>query len=411
MRIAYIVDGRSDHVRRWVQFFIDRQDDVLVLSTYPIPLDMEGVTVKILPGIFRPGTVFANTADQAQTKKNSRIVEWVAHKGLDSFLRPLWHQICLFDVVPQALAVRRELHSFQPDIVHALRIQNEGYVAALAGMHPWVLSVWGNEFKYFSRKYRLHRFLTQVVLRFPDGLTADCARDIRISLETGLPPEVPTRLFPGNGGVDFTVFQPGCPAFKRERLIVYPRGIAPYLRWETLLQALKIMKTHQCFAEDMQVLLLMPPAVIPRAKKLIIKLGLLPTQVQVKPYLKPAELAALFQRAAIMVSPSISDGIPNSMLEAMACGAFPVMGDVDSIREWITPGENGLLVDPDDPAALAAALLIALDDVDLRTQAQKINYQQIQDRAVSTDIMPQVLAFYQQVISNQRGSSAGNKNR
>ena len=40
----------------------------------------------------------------------------------------------------------------------------------------------------------------------------------------------------------------------------------------------------------------------------------------------------------------------------MAIGCLPVCGDIESIREWITNGENGILVDPTDPYALAEAV-------------------------------------------------------
>jgi glycosyltransferase involved in cell wall biosynthesis len=51
------------------------------------------------------------------------------------------------------------------------------------------------------------------------------------------------------------------------------------------------------------------------------------------------------------------DGIPNVMVEAMACGV-PVVGtSISAIPELVTSGSNGLLVPPDDPPAVAAALL------------------------------------------------------
>ena len=37
---------------------------------------------------------------------------------------------------------------------------------------------------------------------------------------------------------------------------------------------------------------------------------------------------------------------PEAILEAMALGCFPIAGDIESVREWITPGVNGILVDP-----------------------------------------------------------------
>ena len=89
-------------------------------------------------------------------------------------------------------------------------------------------------------------------------------------------------------------------------------------------------------------------------------------KVHLLPLLPQADLWELFARAAVTVSVSQHDGTPNSLLEAMALGAFPVAGDIESIREWITPGVNGLLVEPDKPQALAEAVLLALDNPDLR---------------------------------------------
>jgi glycosyltransferase involved in cell wall biosynthesis len=40
----------------------------------------------------------------------------------------------------------------------------------------------------------------------------------------------------------------------------------------------------------------------------------------------------------------------------MACGCYPVVGDIESLREWITPGVNGSLIDPGDVKALRMAV-------------------------------------------------------
>ena len=67
--------------------------------------------------------------------------------------------------------------------------------------------------------------------------------------------------------------------------------------------------------------------------------------VELLPPLSHAQMAEVFRRAQIVASPSIHDGTPNTLLEGIACGCFPVAGDLESIREWITPNENGLLFD------------------------------------------------------------------
>ena len=82
--------------------------------------------------------------------------------------------------------------------------------------------------------------------------------------------------------------------------------------------------------------------------------------VELGPMMPQTELAKQLRRAHIVVSPSTHDGTPNSLLEAIACGCFPIAGNIESIHEWIRDSENGLLVDPTDPQALAQAIIIAI---------------------------------------------------
>jgi glycosyltransferase involved in cell wall biosynthesis len=69
-----------------------------------------------------------------------------------------------------------------------------------------------------------------------------------------------------------------------------------------------------------------------------------------------------YAQATVYVQPSCiaadgdRDGIPNVLLEAMACGLPVVATRVSGIPELVDDGGNGLLVEPDDPAALAAAI-------------------------------------------------------
>ncbi|RMF46115.1 MAG: glycosyltransferase family 1 protein [Anaerolineae bacterium] len=76
----------------------------------------------------------------------------------------------------------------------------------------------------------------------------------------------------------------------------------------------------------------------------------------------PEYLAA----ADVFVLPSIAEGISGAMLEAMSSGLPAVVTRVGAAPEVISDGNTGLLIPPDDPPALLAALLRLLGDPSLR---------------------------------------------
>jgi len=70
-----------------------------------------------------------------------------------------------------------------------------------------------------------------------------------------------------------------------------------------------------------------------------------------------------YRAADVFVIPSLQDNLPNTVLEAMACGV-PVVGfDVGGVGDMIVDGETGRLVDPGDIEGLASVLDELLDDL------------------------------------------------
>ncbi|MFZ3081028.1 MAG: glycosyltransferase family 4 protein, partial [Bellilinea sp.] len=121
-------------------------------------------------------------------------------------------------------------------------------------------------------------------------------------------------------------------------------------------------------------------------------------RVVLLPALSQGQLWELFTRCPVSISVTNHDGTPNTLLEAMSCGSFPVAGNIESLREWIDPGVNGLLVDPGSPRELAAAILQALNDPGLRENANQANLDMIHNRAEVSHVRPKIAAFYQKVL-------------
>ena len=89
------------------------------------------------------------------------------------------------------------------------------------------------------------------------------------------------------------------------------------------------------------------------------------------------EREALFERAAVYCLPSKNEGLPMSVLEAMARGIPTVATAVGGVPQVIEDGVNGLLIDVDDEAALSGSLASLLAEPELREELGRNGRDQI----------------------------------
>ena len=391
MRLLFVADGRSPTALNWMRYFTERGDDVFLASTYACKPDLKLSGFEYIPVAFSQTRSAPTHPAASGTTRKSGIL-WGAstlqlRTAIRQWLGPL-------TISRAAGRLRGMIARTRPELVHAMRIPYEGMLAAdAAGLAPLLVSVWGNDFTLHAPSTPLMRHYTRRTLKTADALHSDCQRDIRLGRKWGFAPQKPTLVIPGSGGIRSDIFFPASgPA--ETALVVNPRGFRAYVCNEAFFHAIPLVLKHRpdarfacpAMAGERQVL------------EWIDKLGI-GAAVDPLPHCSQAELAALFRSAQLVVSPTTHDGTPNSLLEALACGCFPVAGDLDSIREWITPGKNGLLVDATDPQALADAILRGLNDPGLRKDAAGINAAVIAERAEYGQSMSRAAEFYQKLVA------------
>lgn len=397
MHILLVADGRSPITRNWLQMLAGLDVQVSLISTFsyePIPDIEHQFTLPVAFSSFAGGQVSASGSP-----RQSRIRRIIARfRPFLLRLRALAAPLTLSGPQDKFLKIIAEL---QPDIVHALRVPYEGLLAAVTPEHiPFIVSIWGNDLTLHARTSPLMAASTRRTLRRANGLLADASRDLRLAKEWGLSEDAPALVLPGSGGLDMEEINRilslriDLPFHLPEGrpVIVNPRGFRPgSVHQDVFFRCLP--KVLEEFPQALFVCTAMHGQ--SQAVKWITQYGL-QDNVLLLPYLPQTQLWQLFSRSLVYVSLSSHDGTPNTLLEALACGCFPVVGDIESLREWLEDESNGLLVDPRDTEAASTAIVYALKHRELRQRARQKNIAMLKERAEISVVRKKAQAYYSQ---------------
>lgn len=112
-----------------------------------------------------------------------------------------------------------------------------------------------------------------------------------------------------------------------------------------------------------------------------------------------SDVAALLADSHIVCLPSYREGLPKSLLEAMAAGRPIVTTDVPGCREAVIDGENGLLVPARDADALAAALRTLARDAQMRRRFGACGRRLAEQNFSIARISAETLALYDRLAA------------
>ncbi len=117
----------------------------------------------------------------------------------------------------------------------------------------------------------------------------------------------------------------------------------------------------------------------------------------------PYERVHLYNQAAdVMVSVPSYDGMSSSILEAMSCGAIPVVSNLSTTREWVKDNRNGLLVTPGDAHGIAKAILTLLSDEKQRYEMAQRNMEMMRLHGDQDMWMGKMEEIYYDLIRDSR---------
>jgi len=261
--------------------------------------------------------------------------------------------------------LRRVIAEVDPDLVHAHWLTGPGWIAALAGARPLVVSAWGSDALRWTPQRRLGRLLGRFVGRRAAVVTYDAEAVADALAAVGVPHERLARVVIGADGRVFHPRERDSQLLERlgarrgAPVVLSPRGLDPVYRPETVVAAFARLAARRPatlllrVADRDRALL---PALLAQADRLGVA-----DSVRTYEPVDEAELPLLLASADVVVSVPASDGTSVVLLETLATETPVVVSDLPANREWI-PAGSPWVVPVGDDRALADALERVLAD-------------------------------------------------
>ena len=290
------------------------------------------------------------------------------------------------------------LKEIQPDVVHSFAL----YVAAAPIVEvmernthiKWVYSSWGSDLYYFKEQPKYLKDIKRVLKRV-DYLFTDCERDYKIAENLGFKGTF-LGVFPGGGGFDFDSCDQYIKPISKRSVILVKGYQGRSGRAIPVLKALNELsgelKDYQVvvFGADLEVesyLSICKPAYVIKVYS-----GL--------SFLSHRDIMRLMGNALIYIGNSNSDGMPNTLLEAICMGAFPIQSNPGGVTEEIIEHQkNGLLIeDCENVTHINELIKTTLNNIKMIEDAQEFNFKNLKPNYHQSKVKESVVKTYENLI-------------
>lgn len=283
----------------------------------------------------------------------------------------LYDKIIPFLEVSVSEALDEIITKIEPDVIHSFEMQSCSY-PILATMNKyskitWIYSCWGSDL-FFYKDIPFHFDRIKKVLKRVNYIHTDCERDFFLAKKLGFK-GVYLGVIPGGTGYNIE-------KLKKLRQPIEDRKIILLKGYQHIFgRALTVIKALENIQEKIKNF----EVIVFGAHQPIIDYveeSKLPFKVFNINSLEHEEVLELMGKSLLYIGNNISDGLPNTLLEAIVMGAFPIQSNPGGASaEIIVDSENGYLIEePENIKEIQNFILSAIDNFDLLKKAQVLNY-------------------------------------
>lgn len=296
------------------------------------------------------------------------------------------------------------IRTWRPDVIHTIGLDDgtSFYAEArekfkLGSYGKWVIKIFGGSdvaFKIFeahSLRHMSHLYAeaTHVLLdnRYYTNILIE--KDVLAAEKV-----CPLTPIPGSGGIDVDDLCSkwvGTPS--QRRIIVWPKSYETI--WSKALPVLFALRAVWDRIQPCEVYML---ATNPEISQW---LTTFPEEMRQKIHvftgIPRGALLTLMLKSRVVLAPSLIDGVPNVMYEAMACGALPILSPIPTIQAIVNE-DNVIFAGNLKQTELEHALIRAMTDDELVDACARRNIRLVKEIADVKTIQPKIIAYYKSLV-------------
>ena len=395
LKILFVGRGDSSHTQAWIDLF---NHEELNIRLFSLPGGAPPDDWNVRTYIASARHLGADTQYRKHLFSSNRIGRALQHAYAQSVVRRSQ------GLIEQSLA--RVIRTWRPDIVHtvAVRAGGEFYHRVreqndISGIGRWVMQIYGGSDLTLDQLDPVRAKELSVMLSACDYVLADNIVDLRDAVALGLDSNKIADInpIPGVGGLDidgFVARWSGPPSGRRS--IVMPKTYE-FFQSKALpvFEALRIAwdRIQPCSIH----MLAAQPETLQWFRYLPAEIRANATIEERVPRTRALELMA---RARVMLAPSLLDGTPNSLLEAMASGALPIVSPIEPIQSLVAQQKNVLFARNLYPEEIAEALVRAMNDDAFVDEVAARNLVLVRSFADRDTNRSKIVRFYRSIASS-----------
>jgi glycosyltransferase involved in cell wall biosynthesis len=346
MKIIILADPSSSHTIKWVNSLHKKGLEIFLfgLSKY----------------------------DPAQYDCNIRIESLRTPDNIKKRLDGSFSKIIYLSAFPM---LKRIIREFKPDIIHAHYAASYGFIAALSGFHPFILSVWGIDILTFPTNSFLHKKLISFTLKKADKIFATSnylARETQKYTENNI------QVIPF--GIDINKFKPISKHsiyLDNEIIIGTVKSMENKYGIDYLIKSFALVKKKHSDI-NLKLLLVGGGSLEQKYKTMISELDL-SESATFTGQVAENDVIDFHNQLTIAVYLSTVESFGVSVLESSACEKAVIVSNVGGLPEVVKDGITGIIVKPRDVNMTADAIERLILDPEYRIKLGKAGRKRVME--------------------------------